>query len=216
MNTFAEGIIPGIYQLDTGQVVFTGVGAKLQHSKAIRGALGSWQKLVKGNPSPVAHDAAELAQLAYSKWAYYRRELEIGATLEEVMAKIRNNPNAEVAVLLLAKAPALRNRSIRMRIAGVCLFRRTWCNNIFIDFLAGHPLTPVKGVGSAILWYVARLASVINAEAIWGETTQNSVGYYAKLFGKQDMRDLLYVRRDEYELFWKQRERPQQEAKRNG
>lgn len=103
-----------------------------------------------------------------------------------------------------------------MRIAGVCLFRRTWCNNIFIDFLARHPLNPIKGAGSALLWYIARVASAINADAIWGETTQNSVEYYAQVFGKQDMRDLLYIRRDEYEAFWQRTEQRQLEAKHNG
>lgn len=216
MNTFAEGIIPGTFQLPAGPLVFTAVGTKPYQSKAIRRALESWQKLVRSDPNPIARDAAELARLAYGKWAYYRSALEIGATLKDVVAKIRDNPNAEVAVLLLAKAPQLRDRRIRMRIAGVCLFRRTWCNNVFIDFLARHPLDPVKGAGTALLCYVARIASVIDADAIWGETTQNSAGYYAKAFGEPEIKDLLYVGREKYQAFWKRTEQLQQEAKRNG
>jgi hypothetical protein len=216
MKTFAEGVIPGKSQLPAGQLVFTGVGAKAHESKAIRSALESWQKLVRSDPNPIARDAAELARLAYGKWAYYRSALEIGATLIDVLAKIRDNPNAEVAVLLLAKAPQLKDRRVRMRIAGVCLFRRTWCNNVFIDFLARHPLDPVKGAGTRLLYYVARIASVIQADAIWGETTQNSVGYYAKAFGEPEIKDLLYVRRDKYEAFWKRTDELQREAKGNG
>lgn len=87
MDTFAEGFIPGSFRLPGGPLQFVGVGTKPHHTRAIRGALRSWQKLVRGYPSPVTHDAAELARLAYSKWAYYRRGLEIGATLEDVMAQ---------------------------------------------------------------------------------------------------------------------------------
>ena len=106
-------------------------------------------------------------------------------------------------MLLLARSLEPASRRLRMRIGGVCLFRRTWCNNLIIDYLAKHPHAPMKGIGVSLPWYVARIGSAIKADTIWAETSQNSVGYYMKVFGKPDMTDLLYLRRDEYEVFWK-------------
>ncbi len=201
-HSFAEGIIPEFP--GTRGLVFTAASTKPHEAKVVRDALLSWRHAARSSASPVTRDAVELAGLAYGKWSSYRKDLETAATLRELQEQIQNNPYAEVAVLLLARSPEPTSRRLRMRIGGVCLFRRTWCNNLFIDYLAKHPHASMKGIGVSLLWYVARIASTIKADAIWAETTQNSVGYYKKVFGKPEMTDLLYLRRDEYEAFWKQ------------
>ena len=201
-HSFAEGIIPELP--GARGLVIAGASTKPHEAKVVRDALWSWRRAARGSASPLTRDAVELAGLAYGKWSSYRKDLETAATLRELQEQTQNNPHAEVAVLLLARSPEPASRRLRMRIGGVCLFRRTWCNNLFIDYLAKHPHAPTKGIGVSLLWYVARIGSAIKADAIWAETTQNSVGYYMKVFGKLEMSDLLYLRRDEYEAFWKQ------------
>ena len=46
--TFADGSIPDRFRLPGGVVTFEGVGPKSYESRAIRGALSSWHKLVRG------------------------------------------------------------------------------------------------------------------------------------------------------------------------
>src|SRR5712691_8192147 len=195
ITSFAEGEIPDAPGFSSGEVIFTAAGTRRHHLASTKRALASWTTLVKDDPSPVAHDSAELANLAFRRWSYYRSDLDVASSLSDLRAKIRNNPNAEIAVLLLAKAPRLRDRRVRMNIVGLSLFRRTWANNIFLDILARHPYAGVSRVGTILLWYVARIASALGADAVWGETTQNSVEYYKKAFGTE-FSDLLYIDKD--------------------
>jgi len=88
-----------------------------------------------------------------------------------------------------------------MNVVAICLFRRTWYNNLYIDFLAKHPRAPFASAGGAALWHISKIAKSIGAHAIWGETTQNSVGYYKRALRRKSMTDLLFLKRKEYEAF---------------
>jgi len=165
----------------------------------VRDALKSW-KVAKHDLDPAARDAAEFADLAYRQWAYYGRGLAVARTLRELKSIIRNNPKAEVAVLLLAKVPVGR---LRLGIGGICLFRRTWYNNIYIDFLVKHPLSRFGGTGTALLRFLTLVATSLKCDAIWGETTQNSVDFYERAIGTK-MTDMLYLDRETYEALARQ------------
>jgi len=71
-------------------------------------------------------------------------------------------------------------------VLGVCHFRRTWRNNLFVDFLTAQPEIasrsglPVSGVGTLLLATVVEVAAEIQAPAIWGETTKGSAAFYKK------------------------------------
>ena len=61
-------------------------------------------------------------------------------------------------------------------ILGVCLFHRTWANNIFIDYLAAHPATmdvdaPIRGVGTGLLFALCDISLQLQLPLHWGETT---------------------------------------------
>ncbi len=200
MPVFADGNVPASISMASGTLTFHAAGAGEREVRSLRDALGGWTSLVKNEQSPIPRDAAELAQLAYQRWAYYRRGLSVASTLKDLRTKINDNPHAEVAVLLLAKSDT-RFRSVQMNVVALCLLRRTWYNNLYIDFLAKHPRAPFASAGGAVLWHISKVAKSIGAHAIWGETTQNSVGYYKRVLGKKRMTDLLFLKRKEYEAF---------------
>jgi hypothetical protein len=140
------------------------------------------------------------------RWDEARARQRAASSIEEIQEFIQNNPHAEVAVMILAKAPWVRKKQLNT-LVGLCTLRRTWANNIFIDFLSAHPRlthnprSPIRGVGTALMYAIATVGAAIGAKAIWGEATQNSAPFYAKLFGRLDMKDLLYLTDAEYTAF---------------
>ena len=126
--------------------------------------------------------------------------------------------------MLIARAPWLRSPRLAGNVAGICAFHRTWCNNIYLDFLAVHPRlsrrdTPrpgePRGVGGAMLWYLSLLAQRIDAGAIWGEATEGSHGFYSNVF-KKPIADLILVAKEEYTASSDQMKARVEEKRRNG
>ena len=95
----------------------------------------------------------------------------------------------------------------------MCHFRRTWANNIYVDYLSVHPFlirnpsNPLPNLGSALLYFVSCVADGIEAGKIWGETTQNSVQFYEKIFGRCIQDDMLDLEREDYMAFKNEMER---------
>src|SRR5579872_4858778 len=88
-----------------------------------------WARSVRHGSNPRVIDALELATLCFRRWREEKVKGRVANTVEEVQDFIEDNPRAEVAVLVLAKADWLPGGSL----GGLCHFRRTWCNNIYID-----------------------------------------------------------------------------------
>jgi len=177
-----------------------------EESQAVSRALRRWRKSVAGEASPIKLDAVELAELAFRRWDEARARQRAASSIQEIKEFIQNNPFAEVALMILAKAPWVRRKQLNT-LVGLCTLRRTWANHLFIDFLSAHPRitrnpqSPIRGVGTALMYAIATVGAAIGAKAIWGEATQNSAPFYAKLFGRQDMKDLLYLTDAEYMAF---------------
>ena len=110
--------------------VVTFAHAKPRDFRSIR----SWQRAAREISNPRARDAADFARAAFVKWNQCRRERRVASTLREAQDMMRNNPHEEVQMLVLAKS-----NIVGAAMAGFCLFRRIWCNNIAVDLLAGHP-----------------------------------------------------------------------------
>jgi hypothetical protein len=112
------------------------------------------------------------------------------------------NPHEEVQLLVLAKS-----KIPGAAMAGLCLFRRTWCNHVAVDLLAVHPRELVgererfKGLGPCLLWYVAEFAAELEAAALWLEATQNSAPSYERMFELTDLKDLIVLDRNQYTSF---------------
>lgn len=162
--------------------------------------LQSWRDAVHGKNNPILLDAVELATLAFRRWREAKTKGRVASSIQEIKDFIQDNPHAEVAVLILAKAPWLRKRTL----LGLCHFHRTWANNLYIDLLTSHPLiarnlhSPIRGVGTALLYFVSGVGAEIGAKAIWGEATQNSAHFYRKVLGRSDVDDRFYLSETEY------------------
>jgi hypothetical protein len=169
-----------------------------------------WAKSARRGSIPRVVDALELATLSFRRWREECVKGRIANSFDEIQEFIQDNPHAEVAVLILAKAPWLRSGSL----VGLCHCRRTWCNNIYIDFLTVHPRLvrskSVRGVGTALLYVVTSLAAKLDAGVVWGEATQNSHKFYRRVFGIEDIRDLILLGKTEYMAFQSQVKEKQQ------
>lgn len=165
-------------------------------------AFGIWLRSARRGSNPRVMDAAELATLAFRRW----REVlvkRVANDSADLIDRIKDNPHVEVTVLILIRAPWLRTN----KLVGMCHLRRTWCNNVYIDFLTVHPRTlaghnrPVKGIGTALLYFVTCIAKEIDAASIWGEATQNSAEFYQKVFSKPGIKDLIFLNKKDYTSF---------------
>jgi hypothetical protein len=139
-------------------------------------------------------DSVEFLESAFSKWRLYHERQRTAISEETLVDHIQLNQASDILGILSVEAPwASFGISI-----GICQFRRTWSNNVTIDFLTVHPLllgTPraISGVGTALLYCVAKLAHRIEARNVWLETTDLSVNYYSRLFGTPDTSDLAVI-----------------------
>ena len=203
-------------------------------TKGDRGALGSWKQSIKDESNPFKLASLELADLAFRRWEEARaqkafadnaaeladRHYRLGAVpiatyvelqkqyLEAVEALLDTKREAleagqeiqRVTLLTLAKDPQHRPG----RLVGLVLFKRTWCNNICVQYIATHPLhvrdesSPLRGLGTALVYYVVYVANHIDAGGLWGEATQDSAQFYNKSLGRNNILDVVHLGQAEY------------------
>jgi len=150
--------------------------------------------------SPTQMDAGELAVLAAQKWATTCKFGTVARSLAEMEMLIRKDSGVEVTAMLLAGAEWFEGGLL-----GVCLFHRTWANNVFLDFLAANPdsMNPsakISGVGTGLLYHLCGIAGHLKAATLWLETTSGSAPYYRQIFRLPEMADVVAVSRDHQEI----------------
>jgi len=162
-----------------------------------------WGEAYADLPVPNARDAAEFGALASKRWRYYRKQGAVVRNLNALKKAIRDQPNAEVAMLAVMRAPWFAPDNI----LGVCHFRRTWANSLYVDFLARHPLLEtgsdrdVRGVGLNLTAFIVRLARAISATRVWGESAEGAAGFWQKIFRAMRSSDELRLSRNHYGAF---------------
>ncbi len=71
-----------------------------------------------------------------------------------------------------------------------------------LDYLASHPFvvrppdsysTVVRGVGRALLYFLCTVAKRYACDAVWGEATQGSCGFYRQVLKLDSVEDLIYA-----------------------
>src|SRR5205809_4560545 len=140
--------------------------------------LARWRESLGGDTDPVRTDAVDFAMLACKRFSahsplecYARRVADIGD-------HIKNNPACEVASLVALTC----NWFPDSEIIGLAHFRRTWSNNLVLDYLTVHPLIAkplsdsqnfVRGAGTALLFFLSSIGRELSCGYIWGEATQN-------------------------------------------
>ena len=170
------------------------------------GFLEGWRKNLGKIRHPKSVDAMEFAALACKRFTAHRSIENYAEKVEDFKAHITNNPRSEVAALVFMECDWFPESSV----IGVAHFRRSWCNNLILDYLAAHPWiaekpvkyeNEVKGVGTTLLYFVSRIASTLECGAMWGEATQNSCELYKDYFELEETQDLFYIEREKFEKF---------------
>lgn len=149
--------------------------------------------------SPTQMDAGELAVLAAQKWTTTCEFGTVAKSLAEMESLIREDPEVEVTAMLLAGAEWFEGGLL-----GVCLFHRTWANNVFLDFLAANPSSMntsvrISGVGTGLLYHLCGIAGQLKAATLWLETTSGSAPYYRQIFRLPETADVLAISRSSQE-----------------
>lgn len=155
-------------------------------------ALLSWE--VEANHDQKSRDAVEYAEQAGKKWVWLKDLNRCPTDVAEAGDLIRSNPVAEICYLLVQESPALEQHGV----LGFTLVRRTWANNLVVDFLATNPAVltaapKIQGVGVGILAGICALADQLNAGFVWGEATDMSAKFYQHVFSLPRPSDLFLV-----------------------
>jgi hypothetical protein len=156
-------------------------------------------KALGTNPESIQREAADLAKLAKDR---YLADSGVGqsyiAAPSDVHEHIARDPECEVGGFILLRCDWFPESEI----IGLCHFRRTWCNNIVVDYLAKHPLTlgrtkndrhKVKGIGPALLCFLSQIAIEHSCGLLWGEATHSSWPFYKNFFTLEEVKDLFVV-----------------------
>jgi hypothetical protein len=166
------------------------------HSEAA--LLKTWSSLT-GSQTQI--DAGELAVLAAQKWSANCKLGTVANSLAEMEAKIHKNPEVEITAMILGRA-----EWFAPSVLGVCLFHRTWANNVFLDYLAAHPGTMdptmrVSGIGAGLLSCLCDVARHLKAPTLWLETTPGSAPFYRNVFRLPAANDVLAISREQQDGF---------------
>jgi len=162
------------------------------------GFLDDWRHSLGNDTHPIRVDAVNFATLACKRYKAHAPVEDYASQQEDVADYIRNNPYSEVGNFVLMRCRWFPESDI----VGLAHFRRTWCNNLILDYLASHPWiatappgydVDVSGVGLGLIYFVCKMAMIYNCENVWGEATQNSCEFYKGIFKLDSVQDLLYI-----------------------
>jgi len=145
--------------------------------------------------APLAvRDALEFARLASKRWRYYKRTIPTIRSLRHFHETIESSPRVEASFILVARA-AWFSSKIPL---GLAQCRRTFCNNIILEFLAVHPRVlerkvEIRGVGTGLVHALASLAVILKTALVWGEATEYSSTFYKKTFDFPEIKDHFFI-----------------------
>src|SRR5260370_38097759 len=148
----------------TARAVFAG--------KADLGFVNEWRKTLGDDANPRRVDAVDFAQVAVHRFQAHSAIEPYAKTLDDIGDHIQNNPQCEVACLVLLKCDWFPES----KIIGGSHFRPTWSNRIVLDYLAAHPFIArppsvdyshiVRGVAPALLYFLTTVAKPYQLVAI--------------------------------------------------
>src|SRR5580700_30307 len=94
-----------------------------------------WRAALGRDRHPVRTDALEFAMLACKRYAIHSSVENYAQRVDDIGDHIRNNPYVEVASLVVMRCDWFPDSEI----IGVAHFRRSWANNLIIDYISSHP-----------------------------------------------------------------------------
>jgi hypothetical protein len=166
--------------------------------------IGRWRHRVGRTKSGIVEDILEFAAFARKRWRSYGSKRRTAASLDSLKKMVNADPSAEVAVFAVIRA----TYGASNRVVGFCLFRRTWCNHLAIDFLSTNPegstakKPKIQAAGVALAGFVCAIAKALSCPVVWLETTEGSAGVYGRWFGRSAVKDLLALPAADYLVFW--------------
>ena len=172
----------------------------------------NWKESIGDSQNPVRTDTVDFAQLAVKKYEASFGSGKYANSLKDFSDHIASNPKVEVGGFVVLRCDWFPGAEI----IGFSHFRRTWCNKIVLDYLGTHPLIvrpqddathKVRGVGAALLCFVARVLKQENCSGLWGEATSLSASFYQKVFNLQGVEDLINAPRENVIAFLDESER---------
>lgn len=172
----------------------------------------NWKDSIGNDQNPVRTDTVEYAQQAVKKYEATFGSGKYANSLKDFSDHIASNPKVEVGGFVVLRCSWFPSAEI----IGFSHFRRTWCNKIVLDYLGTHPLIArphddathkVRGVGVALLYFVAQVLKQENCSALWGEATSLSASFYKKVFNLEGVEDLIHAPRENVIAFLDESER---------
>jgi hypothetical protein len=160
--------------------------------------LDDWERSLGKDTHPVRIDAVNFATLACKRFQSHASVENYAASPEDLPIYVKDNPNVEVAFLAAMVCKWFSESDV----IGIAHFRRSWTNNLILDYLVSHPWIaspppdfPVKvnGVGLGLMYHISKIAVENQCGAVWGEATQNSCDFYKGVFKLDSVQDLLYI-----------------------
>lgn len=138
----------------------------------------AWHSAGRAADSASHRDSLEYATLAGKRWRYLEEQGLVPASPAELRDSAEKQPTGEFGLAL-----ALRERTPAGSILGVAFARRTWANNLMLEFLAAspHASNGIKGVGRALMQALALIGLSLQCGELWGECTELSQGFYVTL-----------------------------------
>jgi len=176
--------------------------AKQEDLKFVHG----WRTSIGGDQNPIRVDAVDIAHVAVCRFEAHSPFEQYAGSMSDIGDFIQRDEHAEVACFVLVKCDWFPESPI----IGAVHFRRTWKNNLFLDYLSVHPYVArvpegftcnVRGAGTALLYFLGMVASRYGCGVIWGEATKGSCGFYKKAFDLEDVGDLIFVPREKILAF---------------
>ena len=92
--------------------------------------LADWRRCLKGNDYPKRRDAVDFATLACKRLTTHAPYEIYASSASDICALASEQPNVEVANLVEMRCGWFRPSEV----IGVAHFRRTWCNNLVLDY----------------------------------------------------------------------------------
>lgn len=170
------------------------------------GFVDKWREKLGEDPNALWTDSVEFARLAQYRYSAHHVIQPYVQAVEDFERHVEKNSRCEVAAVVLLKCDWFPDSET----IGIVHFRRTWSNRLVLDYLCAHPFITeapleyanvVNGVGSALLYIVTQIAKARGSDAIWGEATEYSWGFYQKVLKLDSVNDLIYAPRKNFLAF---------------
>jgi hypothetical protein len=170
-------------------------------SDADIGRIRHWPDFIAEDATGTAIEAAGYAFDSLERFEKHRGLNRVANSPQDFDSLIQSKPKDDFVMLLVLEAQWWQPEDL----LGFAYLRRTWAGNLYMEFLAKHPLATyseppdlkVSGVIEAVLVGLAHLLDEVGEnerpEWLWWESTEGSAKVYERFFAPTIPNDLVIV-----------------------